>query len=63
MDVSSVVNIANNLASQRNYAQQSVEAVKLAKESYEATGQGALQLIEGVRKPHGSLGHNINTTA
>ncbi len=66
MDVSNVANLGTSMANQRTAINVEAESAKIANTHAEMKGQGALQLIEAASKPskpHGSLGHNINTTA
>lgn len=66
MDVSSVANIATGINNQKAAVNVNAEVAKIANTDAKVKGEGALQLIQAAStpsKPHGSLGHNINTTA
>lgn len=66
MDVSNVANLATGLSNQKAAVNVNTEMAKIANTDAKIKGEGALQLIEAASKPskpHGSLGHNINTTA
>ncbi len=66
MDVSNVANLATGLSNQKTAVNVNTEMAKIANTDAKIKGDGALQLIEAASqpsKPHGSLVHNINTTA
>lgn len=66
MNVSNVASMATSIASKQSAINVDVERANIANINAEMQGAGKLQLIESaaqVSKPHGSLGHNINTTA
>lgn len=63
MDVNNIAQFATNLANQRTNADASMAVLKLANNNAKASGQAAVELIQSVPKPQGSLGHNVNVTA
>ncbi len=63
MNVSAIAQVATTLSNERNNSNISVAVAKLAKTNMETQGAAALQLIESVPKPQGSLGHNIDIKA
>lgn len=60
MNVSNIAQLATNLSAQRTASDVSVAVAKIANNQVEAKGQAALQLIEAVPKPQGSLGNYVN---
>lgn len=63
MDVGNIAQFATNLSHERSNADASMAVVKLANNSAAAIGLAAVQLIQSVPKPQGSLGHHVNVKA
>jgi len=60
MDVSNIAQLATNLSAQRVASEVTMAVAKIANQQVAAKGDAAVQLIESVPKPQGSLGHHVD---
>lgn len=60
MNVGNIAQLSTSMATQRTGIEMGVAVAKLANNNMEAQGQAALQMIQSVPKPQGSLGNHID---